>query len=426
MSPSDGLTTLAEVLGGHTDAAGVREVVTRPLRHGAWELLSSHALTDLPCELQLVRSKYKPSRKLTACYVLSSADRATTPRHAVVSWSLDGAEVRVSLSVAPEDSSMPQLARLVDPGHVASLVGSMTGRPVPAPGFAGVHPVRYRPGQRHVLLAVPGEGDGDGAVYVKTDRDRSGASAVVIAEVLNNAFEQQYAAASAAVPLGWAAEDAAALWWRAPGLPLARLLTGRSTGRSSAVRRVGRALRVLHGVSATETAGTAVSDPEERARAEASSALGAATHIAALLPEVGAAYASLVSDALDVLQKLPSEQPVLVHGDFKADNILIHRGRLRILDLDRSSRAEPALDLGKFMADLSWWCTEPDRTALWEAFRAGYGHCDPLRWTRATMWAVIFQLKITARRCAVHDPAWERVVRDRVAAANSVLLARGA
>lgn len=416
---------LLDVLRGSTDAAGVRGVVAEPMRHGVGEVLDSHPSGSPPRRLQLVRTKYKPSRKLTASYVQVSDGGATSPRHAVVTWTLEGSDVRTAVRVPPDDATMPQLERLTDARHVASLVESMAGVPVPTSGSGGVQVVRYRPGQRHVLLV--GIGGGRGRVYVKTDRDNSGAQAVRAAAVMARELSVRYAAAGTAEPLGWVAEDAAALWWEAPGLPLSRLLAGRSAGRSSAVRRVGRALRVLHGVTRAGTAGNELCAPARDVSTEASSALGAAAHIAALLPAVGAAYTSMVSEVVDVLDRLPSEQPVLAHRDFKSDNILIHRGHPRILDFDRSGRAEPALDLGKFMADLSWWCPAPDLPALRTAFRAGYGPSDSLRWARAEAWAVLFELKIAARRCALHEPDWELQVRNRVAAASAALLvARGA
>ena len=47
---------------------------------------------------------------------------------------------------------------------------------------------------------------------------------------------------------------------------------------------------------------------------------------------------------------------------------------MRILDLDRVCLGDPALDLGKFLADLRWWSGDDQRAGqLTEAFRAGYG-----------------------------------------------------
>ena len=58
------------------------------------------------------------------------------------------------------------------------------------------------------------------------------------------------------------------------------------------------------------------------------------------------------------------------------------------------------------------------RQPLEVAFREGYGPCDPLRWARAELWAVLFMLKNAARRAAVHAPDWESLVTLRAAAAS--------
>jgi aminoglycoside phosphotransferase (APT) family kinase protein len=111
---------------------------------------------------------------------------------------------------------------------------------------------------------------------------------------------------------------------------------------------------------------------------------------------------------------------VLAHGDLKSDNVLAHEGTVRLLDLDRSGPAEPALDLAKLVADLHWWVDDATADTLVAAFRDGYGPTDSARWERADLLARLFRLKLTARRCAVHDPAWESEVRHRVDTAAPV------
>jgi hypothetical protein len=319
---------------------------------------------------------------------------------------------------------MPHLQRLSDPRHVASLAASLLGRPVGLPDDARSQIIRYRPGQRHVL--VSDLGDGAGAVYVKTDRDRSGAEAVTAATLMTRVFARQGVAARTVEPLGWAPDDAAALWWSAPGTSLSRLLAGPSGAAPPAVTAVGRALRALHD---TEPAGALTGGGRNAARdapAEAVAALGAGAHIATLLPAAGEACTELLSEVVDRLAQLPQEPPAPAHGDFKGDNILVHRGSPTILDLDRMCLAEPALDLGKFLADLAWWSPdERRRGSLAVAFRAGYGPCDALRWQRASLWAVIFELKNAAHRCQVHAPDWEALVGRRVAAAGRQLWSGG-
>jgi aminoglycoside phosphotransferase (APT) family kinase protein len=285
-----------------------------------------------------------------------------------------------------------------------------------------VRTLRYRPEQRHVL--VTDLGGATGRLYVKTDRDCSGAEAVRMAGVLRDAFARRCPAARTVEPLGWASEDSASLWWSAPGAALSRRLAERPGAQPSAVVAVGQALRALHDVAEAQPGGLGTCTRLRDAPGEARAAVSAGAHIDTLLPDVGSVYVALLSDVAERLDSMPFEPPSLAHGDFKCDNILIHRAVPRILDLDRVCLAEPALDVGKFLADLAWWTPDDARRRLLvDAFRAGYGPSDPLRWERAELWAVLFRLKNIARRAAVHAPDWEALVTRRVTAARQALSA---
>jgi aminoglycoside phosphotransferase (APT) family kinase protein len=161
---------------------------------------------------------------------------------------------------------------------------------------------------------------------------------------------------------------------------------------------------------------------------EAGETLRAGEHVAVLLPDLGRTHAEVVAQVVEALDRVPGEAPVLCHGDFKSDNLVVEDARLTILDLDRTGWADPAKDLGKFLADLRWWCADPGRAAsLAVAFRAGYGSCDEARWARARLFAALFQLKLTARRCSVHDARWGAQVRTRtLEAVETLRVARGA
>jgi Ser/Thr protein kinase RdoA (MazF antagonist) len=140
-----------------------------------------------------------------------------------------------------------------------------------------------------------------------------------------------------------------------------------------------------------------------------------------LLPTVGSDYLSLVDEIAAELDQLPTEAPTFTHGDLKSDNVLASTEGIRLLDLDRCGPADPALDLAKFVADLRWWSDEDRARTLADAFRSGYGACDPARWDRAEPLTRLLQLKLAARRCAVHDLSWESDVRARVSAAAPVM-----
>jgi len=342
--------------------------------------------------LPLLRTKYKPSRKLTATYVLPGDPE----RHVAVIWTNDDVQAFAS----PVDPLLPHAAALHDPAHLAGLVGPVDR----------VETLRYRPGQRHVLRVT-----GDrGTSYVKVDKHDSGARSVPLAETLGPRVADRVPGAFLAEPIGWAAGDRAGLWRGAPGTSLRDLLEDPAVA-APLLRLVGTAVRVLHD---TPVEDLPVDGRVRGVDAEVRSTTSAAEHVVALLPDAGADARAIVADATARLDHLPAEPATVGHGDLKVDNVLAHEGSVRLLDLDRCGPADPALDLAKLTADLHWWSAEAD--ALVAAFREGYGPSDPLRWERAAAFTPLLHLKLTARRCAVHDPAWESDVRARLRAAAPV------
>jgi aminoglycoside phosphotransferase (APT) family kinase protein len=396
---------LEETLAGTHGVEALRAMALNPLRHGVRELLAEQAPWWDGSTPRLIRTKYKPSRKLSAYYELSPGDPA---RHAAVAWTNESVQVLVS----PDDPAMPQLAGLHDDAHLTDLLG-FTGR---------IDTIRYRPAQRHVLrVSAP-----DRAVYVKIDKDDSGARAVPVAQALASRMAIECPGAGLAEPIGYSAADRAGLWRSSPGEPLWQRL-GDPGHAERLTHLLGRAVRVLHD---TPTDLLPPSTDEEKPRdvkAEVASTIRAGEHIGTLVPQLGSDFLTIVGAVVDGLAHVPTEAPTFTHGDLKSDNVLASEGQVRLLDLDRCGPADPALDLAKFAADLHWWCApDSDRArALSESFRAGYGECDPSRWHRAALLTRLFDLKLTARRCAVHYPAWDSHVRARVAAAAPVL-ARGA
>ena len=120
------------------------------------------------------------------------------------------------------------------------------------------------------------------------------------------------------------------------------------------------------------------------------------------MPALGARYRLLAMEVVERLEDLPTEEPRLGHGDLKCDNILAAEDRIWLLDLDRTGLADPAMDLGKLLADLRWWGHHHsvDVAGLVRGFLEGYGPCDPARLSRARLIAVLYP----AETCGAADP----------------------
>ena len=323
---------LEETLAGIHGVEALRAIALDPLRHGVRALLSVQAPWWDGSTPRLIRTKYKPSRKLSAYYELSPGDPA---RHAAVAWTNDSVEVLVS----PDDPAMPQLARLHDDAYLTDLLG-FTGR---------IDTIRYRPRQRHVLrVSAP-----DRAVYVKIDKDDSGARAVPVAQALGSRMAIECPGAGLAEPIGYSAVDRAGLWASSPGEPLWQHL-GDPGLAERLTHLLGRAVRVLHDTP-TDLLPLSPDDPHD-VQAEVASTIRAGEHIGTLVPQLGSDFLTIVDAVVEGLAHVPTEAPTFTHGDLKSDNVLAFDGQVRLLDLDRCGPADPALDLAKFAADLHWWC----------------------------------------------------------------------
>jgi hypothetical protein len=375
----------------------------------------------------VTRSKLKPHRKLTAYVEVSGAglDRrpvAATwtlppsapqahlrPADPPVADALRGpfATLRVpadaagmSILVSPLDPAFPQLAGLHDPARLGRL---LTSAGLPAdPDALTVTPLRYRPGQRHVLrIDLAGTQE---AFYAKCYRDDTGARAVRRCGRIAAALRAWGGPADTVAALAYVESERLVLWHGSQGVPLSRIVTRAPALAGTA----GAALRALHDDPVSEGASAGQSDPV----AEAGATVRSCEHVVALAPEAAGGLLGLVAHTAERLGSVPPESGHRLHGDYKCDNMLVEGQRLRLLDFDRVTIGDPALDLGKLCADLRWWARVDgvDPEAVVSALLAGYGPCPATRLLRAGHYDVLFQLRAAGRRVQLHEPAWpERV-----------------
>ena len=439
------------MLDGRLGTEGIRELVHNPLQHGLADLVRQ----CLPggeqlSGTELLRTKYKPGRKLTAYYRLHvgaevrpialswATERPTdsgaadlphdAPRQLVAPFARLSAQTdggQLGLLIAPLDPQLPQLMRLNDHSYVAGLLQDLESGSKLRPATTIIQAVRYRPGQRHVLH-VSASSDGDrNAVFIKLDRDNHALRAVRFAQAVGPLLAERCPQARLVEPLGYAQGDQAAVYRALTGTMMSQEI--RDPARAAAwISLIGQAVRVLHDLDAPITTSVATADQSSAPYlpgTELASSLGAGQHLSALLPELGVRYRRIAMEVLRRLEDLPTEDPRLGHGDLKCDNILAAGDRIWLLDLDRTGLAEPAMDLGKFLADLAWWGHHHsvDVAGPTDAFLEGYGPCDPARISRARVIAVLFRLKLAARRTPVHALDWEGEVTRQVGEAAASL-----
>jgi aminoglycoside phosphotransferase len=393
----------------------------------AAECLAGGAEVVVPAPL---RVKLRPGRSLTVWYDLAA--HGAGRRHVVVAWTAAGTAAprpaqaleaearargvlapfrrafaaspdgRTTMRVAPVDAAFPQLVRLHDPTHLRGLL--------PDPGIAeggepAIDTVRFRPGQRHVL--VISLGPAGPAWYTKVYRDETGPHAVAVARWAAEAVAAAGLSDVATGRAAYVAADRVALWPRVAGRPLSALVRDGGPAAVRAVTLAGAALRAMH-----ESAPPTDLPPRPDAVAQAARTVRAAQVVDALMPAVGYRVPELARRAVADLAALPPVPATPVHGDYKCDDILVTDTGLHLLDFDRAGRGDPAADLGKFCADLRWWADGDGGAAdgLHTAFLTGYGPRAGARLARARVYDALLQLRLAARRTPLQDLGWERRV----------------
>jgi aminoglycoside phosphotransferase len=369
--------------------------------------------------LELRRTKVKPGRKLSAWYDVELREPASDVRRSHVvaaTWTLHEPDVdrnrvgalqedadrhgvapsfetlrcwvpawQLQILVSPLDPRFPGLVRLSAPGALTELKG----------GRDPVTAVRYRPGQRHVLR----HGDGDAALFVKLSTAQDVNRLSELTRGLGRWMKEDGGRVHIVSPLRTLTDDEAVVYRSVPGRPVpadTRLLP-----------LVGAALRRLH------EAPVEMAAPQNGGlREEAAAVVRAAEHLNALSPIVATLFHSVLAEAVEEGGELSGEPPALVHGDFKLDHVWHQDGGLTLIDMDRCRQADPALDIGKLLADIVWrWslgATAADRRDLERAFLTGYfgGTIHPNRLQRARAYQAMFVLKAAARRLPVTDPGF--------------------
>jgi len=452
---------VADVLSGASGIAGVRGVVTgraaKTALHAALENLTDGAVHLGAARVR--RAKFKPGRRLDAYYDVRVDDHAGARSRAVmVRWTPaadghegaasaptsrpDGAEVSgppfrhlvatepvlgMRVNVSPFDPAFPQLPYVCDPRHVHDALREIVDQRSARRGAAtlpSVTTVRYRPGERHVLrYDVPHAGGRPTAapwtLFAKLYRAGDAERAWRVATTVSEWLEDGSPGFAAARPLAVLPDDDLLVYERCPGRPLTHWLRRAPSRVDEHLRTVGAGLRRLQRPPGPLAADLRVHTFDGEIRAIASTS----EHLQVLIPRVGATVRDILDRCGLVHERVPAEPSCFAHGDFKLDHVWLASGEITLIDHDSCTVADPALDVGKFLADLDWWTTRADR---WhdvgkarEAFLVGYGADAPEeRLVRARMYEVLILTKIAARRVMLWDPEWverTRLLIDRAA-----------
>ncbi|PYU66928.1 MAG: hypothetical protein DMG49_20430 [Acidobacteria bacterium] len=420
---------IAEVVSGRAKLKGIRRAL---LSVAARNLLADQLRALLPAEavvgpLRIREAQFKPGRKLTAYYdaaVYAEGKKAACVRPIAVTWesetgadrsgemvditkavaeavrrgvaapfrqlTADLPELNMHMRISPLDARFTQLARLSDPQHVRTMLADTYA----SANGAGdrrrirdykVTSVKYRPGRRHVLRYDPEDPGSGETVFAKVYigdkeartpnrasnrfRRKDGARTFRVAGEVAGWLAER-GGLNCLRPLAYVAEDAVVLYPRLCGVPLSDYARRLNADTAKWLRRAGEAVCALHQLPVA-----LASRPEHGLAAEIRSIVRNSSHIRALLPDVGSVMEALLDRAQELHDRLSQEPPTFTHGDLKTEHLWVCAGGLTVMDLDSSRLADPALDVGYFLAD--WQFRQPhlDQAGtdeMYESFLAGY------------------------------------------------------
>jgi aminoglycoside phosphotransferase (APT) family kinase protein len=464
---------ISEALSGHSKPEDIRCVLRSASARGALRnrLKAMLSAPNMLGSCRQWRTRFDPDRKLRAYYdarVRMEGTDGYDARPIVVTWHSDRnpnrrdgtndlaemeaeahrrkvaapfrqltaelPEWSMHVQVSPLDAEFPQLVRLSDPRYVrdmlaASYAAGDVSSDQPRPDGYAVTSMRYLPGNCHVLRYDPMNSVKGGTVFAKLYAGDEGAHIFQLAARVGEWLAQHGDGVNLARPLAYMAEDGVVLYPRAVGTPLSDYLWYPTRRLARGLERAGAALHALHHVP-QEIAGSLqfqdfVAEVKKIARVS--------KYISALLPSVGAAIDSLLDRSRELHQRLPQEPPTFTYGESKAEHVWVTRAGLTLIDFDTCHFADPALDIGKFLADLQFLYTaydQPGLDAAQDRFLAGYSLGAPSeRLVRARLYEAIEVVKMTARRVPLFDPHWgvrtERLIGRAWTVMNDLLLVLG-
>jgi phosphotransferase family enzyme len=441
-----------EVVSGNAGLAGIH-----------WILNSSSSRRMLRGEVQkmlrpgyyvgpfhLTRAKFKPGRKLSAHFTLPVIDAESQTSHAVHltvtwqngaggdgqanSWSQlqkeadhsglmpvqcelwrENPEQGTKFQIWPFDPEFPHLIRLGNPSYVDQMFKSL-GIASNLEKVPVVTPIRYRPGERHVLryeIESPGTASEERQrLYAKLYTSaQEAAKAYGIARRVVDWLDANSQGLQGNRPIAMSPENCVILYPHVPGIPLSHQLHRSRRWLSSQLQIIGKSLAVLHNGPETLQA-----DLKHNTFAnEVKVVKRASEHIKVFLPATHAKILEAVEEAQEQYTDLPQEEPTFTHSDFKSDHLLYTAERLTLIDFDTCTLTDPALDIGKFLADLEWWFTlkgisgvEDAQTMLLNGYFAGAGSAQAIeeRLARARFFQVLILIKIVVRRVPLYKKEW--------------------
>jgi hypothetical protein len=347
------------------------------------QVLREHGVVGRDAKVQLDYLRYKPATNCTARYQVSSRDHAPTVVYAkalqntlpdagkLADMSLQPTtrgvlgfgrlllpKLTIAVTEFPNDNKLPQLTALFDPAQQLALLASL-GIKVSSRDSIQLEVLAYKPERRATVKLVLPERTIVLKAYSMDEWPK--------AKAANNAVQSSNSVllptcigmleGERLLAFRWQNGESLRAWWR-----------DSVTARAGA-SLTGGALARIHAIAAD----TWPLDGLDCFAQRIEQLIG---QLEVLAPRAAGAARRLAAQALPLLD---SARVAAAHGDFYDKQVLIADRTAQCIDFDSASRANPALDLGNFIAHLerdllARRLPAPTVKAAISGLLAGYAH----------------------------------------------------
>ncbi|HEY3473550.1 MAG TPA: phosphotransferase [Anaerolineales bacterium] len=317
--------------------------------------------------------KYRPATRCVTTYelIVGKPDRSPERTIGVLEFTPEGVSPRLFTA----DDRLPWLAKATD-------MNEMQQRFCELPIFAGygdqmklweIFPVRYKPGLHCVIRYTVQTPSGNKMFYGKSFTGNAQQLMDTITD-LHHSSQENPDMPLISVPVAIWPEMEMILQTAVPnGVEFTHFIYDQRydvSVRESWLVKAGRALGVFHNSSTapseTKTVYDDLNDLNEYTLV-----------IAKIKPDLAVKYEEVIQQILTKVNQLKEPQPVASHGAMRTDQFILQGDKLAMIDLDSYCWANPARDLGNFLAYLCWKAIrQPEHAQFVEragrAFLEGY------------------------------------------------------
>jgi aminoglycoside phosphotransferase (APT) family kinase protein len=294
--------------------------------------------------------KYRPADRCVTTYelIVGKPDHSAERTIGVLEFTPQGVIPRLFTA----DDRLPWLARATD-------MNEMQQRFCALPAFAGygdqvklweIFPVRYKPGLHCVIRYTVETPSGNKMFYGKSFSGNAEQLMNTITD-LHRSSRENPDMPLISVPVAIWPDMEMILQTAVPsGVEFTHFIYDQqydASVRESWVVKAGRALGVFHNSSTapseTKTVYDDLKDLHEYTLI-----------IAKIKPDLAVKYEEVIQQILTKVNQFQEPKPVASHGAMRTDQFILQGDRLAIIDLDSYCWANPARDLGNFLAYLCW------------------------------------------------------------------------